>query len=63
MCAGCCRYHVHVAAEAYGLAHSSHNEGADRVIKVGAARKTQHRLPNMSNGCLPSSVRERAVIE
>lgn len=39
VCAHCfllpCRYHVHVTAEAYGLAHASHGDGPDRVIKVG----------------------------
>jgi hypothetical protein len=28
------RYYVHVAAEAWGLGHASHNEGEERVIKV-----------------------------
>jgi hypothetical protein len=30
------RYYVHVAAEAWGLGHASHNEGQERVIKVGS---------------------------
>ncbi|KAF6255941.1 hypothetical protein COO60DRAFT_159941 [Scenedesmus sp. NREL 46B-D3] len=28
------RYYVHVAAEAWGLGHASHNEGEERIIKV-----------------------------
>lgn len=37
----CCRYHIHVAAESWGLGHKSHNEDSgERVIKVRADRDT-----------------------
>lgn len=41
VCVHACRYNVHVAAEAYGLAHASHSEAGDRVIKVWKVSRTR----------------------
>lgn len=39
------RFHVHAAAEAWGLGHASHSEGGARVVKVwkvSRSRRAHH---------------------